>query len=147
MNNQNYIIVNNNQCFCQEVYRKSISKHYLFSKRTVPCLFTFTNDKLCEKFADEMSRYNFEEICLTDYDTDKKIKTPDNLFNLYRNVTLTGFLRKKEFTEEFETTRINKKHSDIINNLVYTQNLYLFSLESFMMYPEQKTDAKIKELY
>jgi len=144
MNKTNYIIVLNKQCLCPEVYRKSISNHYLFSKRTVPCLFTFDNHVLCNRFVFEMSHYSFDEVFLADYDKETKFKTPNDMFNMYQDVTLNGFVKKKQKTlDTFTTSSITTTHSNIINKLVYTQSLIMYSIKSFVIHQDTQDESII----
>ena len=139
MNNYSYIIVNNNKCFCPEIYRKSISKNYLFSKNTVPCLITINNERLSKTFSNKMCHYNFEEICLTDYDPDIKENTQNHRFIMYKDVEFRGYLKRKKKFEEMKTTIINKEYSKTINNLIYTQSLFLYVIKSFKLYRNEDT--------
>ena len=141
MNEPNYIIVNNNKCFCPEIYRKSISRNYLFSKKTVPCLITFNNEKLSKTFTNKMCHYHFEEICLTDYDPDIKENTSNHRFIMYKDVEFRGYLKRKNKFEEMKTSIINKKYSKTINDLIYTQSLFLYVIKSFKLYRNE--DSKI----
>ena len=143
MNNYNYIIVNNNKCFCPEMYRKSIAKNYMFSKRTVPCLITFTEERLSKTFSNKMCHYKFEDICLSDYDSDDKEFSPNNRFIMYNNVEFNGFLKRKNEFEEMKTSIINKEHSKTINDLIYTQSLFLFVIKSFKLYRKKNDDITL----
>lgn len=139
MNEPKYIIVNNHKILCTEIYRKSISRNYLFSKKTVPCLLTFNNIKLSKTFTNKMCHYNFEEICLTDYDNDVKELTSDHRFTMYKNVELRGFLKQKNNIEDMKIIKINKEYSKKIDNLINTQSLFLYEINSFKLYTNEDT--------
>ena len=86
-----------------------------------------------------MCHYNFEDICLTDYDPDIKKKTSNHRFIMYKDVQFRGYLKRKNNFEEMKTTIINKEYSKKINNIIYTQSLFLYVIKSFKLYRNEDT--------